>query len=85
MASIIVIIDNRLLVIANCLTLCLDLFNRSAHSAGPAMNDGKWEIGDGRWEMGDGRCEVGQERWEMGNGSLANFWFHDGMYKMWFV
>ena len=49
----------------------LAVFNRSAHSARPAMNDGKWKIGDGKWEMG--------------NGSLANFWFHDGMYKMWFV
>ena len=51
----------------------LAVFNRSAHSAGPAMNDGKWEIGDGRWQMGDGRWDMRDGRWEMGAWRIFGF------------
>ena len=34
-------------------------FNRSAHSAWPALNDGKWEMGNRKWEIGNGKSEMG--------------------------
>ena len=47
----------------------LAVFNRSAHSAGPAIRNGQSAMGNGRGEIGDGKWEIGNGSWKTENRS----------------